>query len=202
MRERCSSVAGGTFGLFGGVVDLERENGQPVDDEAGGLGVERRVLVLFAGLLHQQGVDLLHVVIALLVVLVDVVLYLGDGRIRGLRVASFILLMPQVEVSAMLEEHVDGELIGLALKGLVQVPGAVGAVVECDDVVGVEHVRERYGSVRLSNAAARRGERGGFKVLHAEPGYRTSQGRTRQRTARTSARRIRDGCHDGCRRRP
>ncbi len=34
-------TGGVAVGFFGGVIDLEREDGEPVDDEAGGFGVER-----------------------------------------------------------------------------------------------------------------------------------------------------------------
>ena len=70
---------GGAMGLLGGVVDLEREDGEAVEDEAGGFGVERRGGILRAGGCEEQAVDGFDQVVARLIKRVDGALEAGDA---------------------------------------------------------------------------------------------------------------------------
>ncbi len=94
---------GGAVELLFGVKDLEGEDREAIDDEAGGLGVQRGVGVLGDGA-DEQGIELLDEVVALLVKGVDGVLYLGDGGVGREGVAGGVLLVPEVEVGAVLGE--------------------------------------------------------------------------------------------------
>jgi hypothetical protein len=86
------------------VKDLEGEDGEAVDDEAGGFGVERGGGVLREAA-DEESVELLDEVVALLVEGVDGVLDLRDGGVGGVGVAGGVLLVPEVEVGAVLGEE-------------------------------------------------------------------------------------------------
>ena len=90
------------MGLDAGVEDAQGEDGEAVDDEAGGLGVERGGGVLRGQVGEEPEVDLFDQVVAALVVAVDGVLYAGDVGVGGFGVAGFVLFVPEVEVLAML----------------------------------------------------------------------------------------------------
>ena len=95
---------GGAVELLFGVEDLEGEDGEAVDDEAGGLGVERGggVVGRQDGHQFQEGnVDLLGEVVAKLVEAVDVVLDLDDGGVGGVGVACIVFAVPEFKVGAV-----------------------------------------------------------------------------------------------------
>ncbi len=126
--------------LLFGVEELEREDGETVDDEAGRLGVQGRACVGGRG--FQQGeVELLDEVVAALVQAVDGALGGDDGGVGGVDVAGLVLAVPEVEVGAML---VEDELLkgrGGCGRGMqVVVTVEVRLVVEPEDLCGVEHV--------------------------------------------------------------
>ena len=85
---------GGALGFFGGVEDLEGEDGEAIDDEAGCLGVERGGFVLLAGEGEEELVKLLDEVVALLVKAVDGVLDLRDAGVGGIGRAGVVLFVP------------------------------------------------------------------------------------------------------------
>ncbi len=132
-------LGGGAVELLLGVEDLEGEDGEAVDDEAGRLGVERRG-GMDGSELEEGGIDLLGEVVAELVEAVDLVLDVGDGGVGGAGVAGFVFAVPEVEVGAVL---VEDDLVeggggdGGGCGGVVTVEG--GLVVQGDDAVGVEH---------------------------------------------------------------
>ena len=137
---------GGAAGLFGGVVELEREDGEAVEDEAGRFGVERRGGVLLAGGVEQGAVDGLDEIVAGLVEGVDGALDGGDAGVGGSGLAGLVLLVPEVEVGAVMgEDECRGRLRAGAARwagpGGVLVPAEGGFVVEAGDLEGVQHVR-------------------------------------------------------------
>ena len=95
----------GAIGLLGGVVDLEREDGETVEDEAGGFGVERRIGTLLPGGSEEQAVDGFNQVVALLIECVDGALEVGDCGVRGIGLTNLVLLVPEVEVGAVMGER-------------------------------------------------------------------------------------------------
>lgn len=108
------------------------------------------MFVLSRRLLEEHGVDLLDVVVALLVELVDGVLDGGKAGVGGAGAAGLILLVPEVEVGAMLEHQLERHGMGdLSLEGLIVVPGVVGLVVHGDHLLGVEHRKLRLSKLGL-----------------------------------------------------
>src|ERR1035441_1269080 len=74
------------LGLFAGVVDFQCQNGKPVDDQSGRLGVEFSLGIGQTSDLEpidQEPIQLLAQVIAELVGLVYAALYIGDLCIRS-----------------------------------------------------------------------------------------------------------------------
>lgn len=104
-----------------GVVDFEREDGEPVEDEAGSLGVEGREGVLLeAGTgepVEEPEVHLLDEIVAALVEAVDGVLVGGNGGVGGGWVAGEVLFVPEVEVGAVVGHGELGE-VGCVGKGI------------------------------------------------------------------------------------
>ena len=125
--------------LLLGVENLEGEDGETVDDEAGGFGVERSGGV-FGRELDEGDVDLLGEVVAQLVDAIDVVLDLDDGGVGGVGIAGLVFAMPEVEVGAVLiEDEVVEGCCGMRGGGCGVVTVGGGPVVERDDMSGVEH---------------------------------------------------------------
>lgn len=135
-------LEGGAVELLFGMEDLEGEDGEAVDDEAGGLGVEGRGGVV-GGELEEGDVELFGEVVATLVEAIDVVLDFDDGAVGGVGVAGLIFAVPQIIVGLVL---VEDELIegrgGLRRgeRGVVAVRSA--GIVESDDMRGAEHGRQ------------------------------------------------------------
>ena len=127
------------MGLFGGMVDLQREDGEAVDDEAGRLGVQGSRGIVRRKL--QEGdVDLLGEVVAELVEAIDVVFDADDGGVGGVGVAGLVFAVPEIVVGAVLveDELVEGRGGGGGRgRGVVAVGGEL--VVKGEDVGGVEH---------------------------------------------------------------
>src|SRR6185312_13216061 len=67
--------------FFLGVVELEREDGETVDHQAGRLGIERGGGVLSAGGFEQGAVNGFDEVVAALVEQIDIALDLGDAGV-------------------------------------------------------------------------------------------------------------------------
>ena len=88
-----------------GVVDLQGKDGQAVDDEAGRLGVQRSGAVLAWQGVQESFIDLLDQIVAALVEAVDGVLDGCDVFRRGAHVPGHVLLVPEVEVGAVLGEN-------------------------------------------------------------------------------------------------
>ena len=101
----------GAVELLFGVEDLEGKDGEAVDDETGGLGVEGRGGI-FGREMQEGDVDLLGQVVAELVEAVDVVLDLDDSVVGGVGVAGFIFAVPEVVVGAVLVEDELVEVSG------------------------------------------------------------------------------------------
>jgi len=92
---------GGAMKLLVGVEDFEREDGEAVDDEARGFGVEGYGRVGGCEL-QEFDVDLLGEIVAELVEAVDVVLDFDDGAVGGVGVAGIVFTVPEVVVGAVL----------------------------------------------------------------------------------------------------
>lgn len=107
-------------GFFAGVIDLEREDGQAVDHEAGRLGVERGVGVgqeLRLEIIEQGLVELLHEIVAKLVGAIDATFDVSEQRVRNPRGASLVFDVPQIEVGAMMAGDTGDPLIRLGIDG-------------------------------------------------------------------------------------
>ena len=105
LRAAWPGGASAALGLFAGVVDLERENGEPVDDEAGRLGVERgagvgqapRFEPGRAGQSNSSARSLRRWLVWSMRCLTCGQLRVGDAGGAG-----FVLDVPEIEVGAML----------------------------------------------------------------------------------------------------
>jgi hypothetical protein len=133
---------GVTLGLDAGMKDLKVEDGEAVDDEARGLGVQGCGGVLLGEVGEQPFVHLFHKVVAALVETVDGVFDACDLGVGGLGVAGLVLFVPEIEVLAVLgcyqlQEWVGGEIcFGF---GRWFVPGAGEGLVKAGDGGGFEH---------------------------------------------------------------
>ena len=115
--------------FFRGVVDLQREDGEAVDDEAGGLGVKRSFGVLVTGEGEEAFVDALDEIVAALVDPVDGVLDFGDAVVGHVGAAGFVFFVPEVEIGAVLGEDEVEQLGGVNGTGCAGMPGGVGVIV-------------------------------------------------------------------------
>jgi len=85
---------GGALGLVGGVVELEREDREAVEDKSRGFGLQRGGGILLPGGRQQQAVDGFDQVVALLVEGVDGAFEAGYGGVGGAGLAHLVLLVP------------------------------------------------------------------------------------------------------------
>jgi hypothetical protein len=126
-------------GLDVGVEDLEGEDGEAVQDEAGGLGVQRGSGVLRGKVVDQPLVHLLDEVVAALVEAVDGVFYLGYFSIGGVGDAGLVLFVPELEVFAVVSGDEGVEVGGSGSGGGMsfgirrEVPEGVEIGVKTDD---------------------------------------------------------------------
>ena len=127
-------------GLFFGVEDFEGEDGEAVDHEAGGFGVERRGVRLCRRGFEEGDVDALDEVVAELVEGVDGVLDVDHGAAGGQRGTGLVFAVPEIEVGAVLVQDEGFERGAGGKEGLGGVvPVACGLVVELGDDGGVQH---------------------------------------------------------------
>ena len=132
--------------FFLGMEEPEREDGETVDDKAGGFGVQlsrsgRAALRAkqVGRMIQKQDVALFGEVVAALVVAVDRSLDLGDVVVGGAGIAGAILGMPEVEIGAVLVENGVQEIVGVDMVGvLIAVPEGGRPVVEAGDFEGGE----------------------------------------------------------------
>jgi hypothetical protein len=143
---------GGAMGLLGGVVELEGEDGEAVEDEAGGFGVERRGGVLHSGCGEESAVEGFDQVVAFLVECIDGALEAGDAGVRGTGLADLVFFVPEIEVGAVMGEgefnHVRGRRGGFGGRGSergrrceVLVPAERGLVLQSRDLESGQHGR-------------------------------------------------------------
>jgi len=131
--------------FFAGVKDLEREDGEAVDHEARGLGVEWSIGVgetARSEFGKEGAVELFGKVVTALICGVDATLDSGEGCIGSAGGARFVFDVPELKVGAMLgsDEGEPAELrqwrlggVGLNKSG-VKVPFVGEAIVEFDDL--------------------------------------------------------------------
>jgi hypothetical protein len=141
-----------TFGVTGGgiraadlffrVVELEREDRKPINDQSRRFGVELGVRI---GLRHgpqrfrQFPIALLHQIVSELIELVDGPLDLGDLVVRRLGGPGPVLDVPEVEIGAMLRQDRVEEFIAGGRMGFeILMPEGGGAVVERRDLLSRE----------------------------------------------------------------
>ena len=137
------------MGFFGSVINLEREDGEPVDDQAGSLGVQRRGFVLGAGQLKQGEINLLDEIVAQLVQAVDGMLYVRDGGVRRIGRTGFIFLVPKVEVGMMLAHDKADEIAATAFRR-VDMPLGGGGILQVNDLGCAKHDPRQTLSVSAS----------------------------------------------------
>lgn len=148
------------MGFFGGVVELEREDREPVDDEAGGLGVKSRGGRLIASGMEKHAVERLDEIVAALVQGIDGVFHAGDVGVRRQRVAGLVFFMPKLEIGAVLGfDDLEEELGSCCRRGVFDgkrtegadwnrglrggcslMPAKGGVIVQAGYLSGVEHV--------------------------------------------------------------
>jgi heptosyltransferase-3 len=98
--------------------------------------------LLFAGSGKQERVDLLDQVIAALVKAIDLMLGMGYGRVRSIRAARLILLVPKIKVGAVVA---GGEGQQEVFRGIIagcggsEVPEPGEVVLECGEAWSLEH---------------------------------------------------------------
>jgi hypothetical protein len=105
--------------LDAGVEHLEGEDGETVDDESGGLGVEWGGGLLVGKVGDEPLVELFDEVVAALVEAVDGVLDTSDLGVGGEGVASLVLFVPEIEVLAVLGGDESGKGVRLGGGGRV-----------------------------------------------------------------------------------
>lgn len=132
-------VGGSAIDFRRRVVQLQLQNRQPVDDQAGCFRVQRSFFVLRAGGVEEQPIDLFDEVVAPLIDRVDGVLDGGDCGILRAWIARLVFLMPQIEVGLVLSQHQriqhgDG---GGKLQQAMPLGG--GGIVQLEDGLGLEH---------------------------------------------------------------
>jgi hypothetical protein len=97
--------AGAAIKFFASVKDLEREDREAIDHEAGGLRVEWGLGIGEAGrseLGKEDAVELFSEIVAALIGGVDATLYIGEDRVGGAGGAGFVFDVPEPEVGAVL----------------------------------------------------------------------------------------------------
>lgn len=107
----------GARDLFGGVETLEGEDGEAVEDEAGGLGMERRVGPLFAGGGEEEPVHGFNQVVAALIEGIDSVFDRSDLGVGGAGFAGLVFFVPQIEVGAVMGECEFGQYVRIDVDG-------------------------------------------------------------------------------------
>ena len=116
LRSACSAEASRAFRFFAGVVDLQRQDGEAVDDQAGRFGVERGLLMrqfLRREPVEECAIQLFGEVVAQLVGAVDAAFDVGELGVGGAGGAGFVFDVPEVEVGAMLAGDEGEPRIGL-----------------------------------------------------------------------------------------
>lgn len=100
----------GALGFFARVINLQRENRKPIDDESGRLGVEGRggvgqdrMLILEPS--QKSHVQLLGQVVAALVDAVDTTLDGGQLGVAGAGSAGLVFSVPELKVGLMLASN-------------------------------------------------------------------------------------------------
>lgn len=133
------------IGLFLGVIELEREDREAIDHQTRRLGIERGRGVLRAGFFEQSAVYGFDEIVPALVKGVNISLHLRDAGVGGAWFACLVLLMPEIEVGAVMgkEEVVESFCAGCRGRSGIDMPVGGGAVVEASDVGGVEHEERR-----------------------------------------------------------
>ena len=131
----------GAVRFFRCVKNFESEDGEPVDDKSRSLGVHGCGLILRAGFVEEEEVDLLDEVVAKLIEAVDLVLDVRDVGVRYVGTAGLVFLVPEIEVGAVLAQDQlgdDGMIVARRKSGGI-VPLGGGGIVKMGDLDCVEH---------------------------------------------------------------
>jgi hypothetical protein len=133
----------GAVELLLGVEELERKDGEAVDDEAGGLRMERDAGRGGGQESEEVFVDLLDEVVAALVEAIDGTLGSDDGGVSGVGVTGLVLPMPEVEVGLVLLEDEAVQIGGGRGRGQIRVVAVgIGCLLLAEDGRGGEHLVE------------------------------------------------------------
>ncbi len=142
--------------LLGGVKDLQGQDGEAVDDQSGRLRVERGGCILLTREPQQVLIDLFDQIVALLVEAVDGVLDLGDRVVGGVRAAGVVLLVPKIEVGAMLGQDQGVQVLRRRDRERIMVPGVIGIVMRAQNGCGVDHRRHTHQPIKAVLCAGMR----------------------------------------------
>ena len=127
--------------LLGSVEELERENGEPVDDKPRRLGVQLRAWIrqgVLPQIVEQDGVAKLCTIVSPLVLPVDGTLRADDPMVARFRQARLIFGVPDVEIGKMVRKNRLQEVTAGLVDSLWQfgMPFARPAVVQNRDFSG------------------------------------------------------------------
>ena len=140
-RMACGSMGPGRF--LARVVDLERQNRQPVDDEPGGFGLQGRLRVgqfPLAKPFQQYPIEVFGKIIAQLIGGVDAPLDSGEVGIARTGGPRFVFNVPEIEVGAMLAGD-EGKriIVAGAAEAFFPVPPGGEMVVKLGHLLRREH---------------------------------------------------------------
>ncbi|MDR8937189.1 hypothetical protein FEP65_04092 [Burkholderia multivorans] len=124
------------------VMDLQREDRQPVDDRAGRFAVEPRIRVRGRQRGEQHLVERLDRVVALLVQPIDRALVLDDRAIGHVAAPRFVLVAPQRRIAVVIA-------MDLPPRGTDVVDGRTAVVVDAREQRRIVEVRDVGGMDRL-----------------------------------------------------
>jgi hypothetical protein len=140
-------------GFFVCVKDFQREDGKPVEDQSGRLGVQwsfgRGQPMRLKGF-KQKDIAPLHEIVSALVHAVDASLNLRDLGVGCLGRASLVFEMPQLKIGLMLGADGTSEIIGRLVGRGLTMPLAGEFVEKSRDGV---RVKQRFGGCGHANSS-------------------------------------------------
>ncbi len=126
---------------------FESEDGEPVKDQTGGFGVQRRDRILLDAA-EKKRIELFYQIISTLVEAIDRAFYGGDGGVARFGITGLVLAMPEIEVGAVLAEQQrlqiavcrEGEVLFGGSRAVRRaMPRLGGKFLQLREVSGVQH---------------------------------------------------------------